>query len=365
VWFDGAVSDEGRQRDREQRWRLQGETEAVVATAAAFVLGGGAGLVVLGGDPRPLTGPGSLAMPVAVIAGVVAASAFVVSTLRHHRGETAPMPRWQATISNLSAIALTVVFAALTAMGVLLAAEVLSSGLRGLELAAVGGGMLAGVASAAGGRFAYGAGIGLRTSDLAGILFGFLVIGTMFAMATAADPRWWQHNFSTLGGGGAWAFNGTLVVAGLLVATVGAYIGRDLHRLLGDARIGRIGAVVALWAITGAALSAVGILPLDRLPVPHGVAAISTLVLFSAAAAATAAAVPDAPRALVITTVGLLVLVVVAVVLCLGAGLFGVTALEAMVVGLGLVWMTTLVRVLAILAPAASRPSARPMLRVR
>jgi len=36
-----------------------------------------------------------------------------------------------------------------------------------------------------------------------------------------------------------------------------------------------------------------------------------------------------------------------------------------MVVGLGLVWMTTLVRVLAVLAPAASRPSARPMLRVR
>ena len=58
------------------------------------------------------------------------------------------------------------------------------------------------------------------------------MIGTLFAMVTAADPRWWEANFSQLGVG--WAFNGTLVVAGLLVATVGSYIGRDLHRLLGE-----------------------------------------------------------------------------------------------------------------------------------
>ncbi|MBO9626643.1 MAG: DUF998 domain-containing protein [Microbacterium sp.] len=339
---------------------MQGETEAVWATASSFVLGAVAGFLLLNGDPRALTGPGSLAMPVAAVAGAVAAAAFVVSTLRHHRGETADMPRWQAVISDLSAVALTVVFAAITAMGVLLAAEVLSSGLVGLRLAGLGGGMLAGVAAAVGGRFAYGAGIGLRTADLAGILFGFLVIGTLFAMATAADPRWWQYNFSTLGGGtGAWAFNGTLVVAGLIVATVGSYIGRDLHRLRGDPAIGRIAVVVALWAATGVALATVGLLPLDRMPVPHDIAAFSTLVLFGLAAVVSTTVIPAAPGALVLTTVGVVGLVVVAVVLCFGIRLYGVTALEAIVVGLGLLWMTTFVRVLAILAPPASRPSAR------
>jgi hypothetical protein len=50
---------------------------------------------------------------------------------------------------------------------------------------------------------------------------------------------------------------------------------------------------------------------------------------------------------------------VVAVVLWVPFGLYSATALEAVVVGLGLLWMATLVRVLAILVPAQSRPSAR------
>lgn len=347
----------------ERERRLEGETRAVAATVVAFLAGAGAAFLVLRGDPRPLTGDGGLALPIAVIAAAVSAVAFLVSAVLHHRDETAPMPRWQAAVSHASTVALTITFAAVAAMGVLLATEMLAVGLQGLQLGALGGGLLAGAAAAVGGRFAFGAGIGLRTADLAGLLFGFLLIGTLFAMVTAADPRWWEDNFSQLGGGGAWAFNGTLVVAGLLVATVGAYIGRDLHRMLGDDALGRIAGIVVLWAVTGAALAAVGLLPLDRAPVPHNIAAFATLALFGAAAARTASVIPERPRALQITTVGVLVLTAVAVVLSLPLGLYSVTALEAIVVGLGLLWMTTLVRVLAILAPAESRPSARMTLR--
>jgi hypothetical protein len=344
----------------EREARLRAETRAVWATVLCFVVGALTGILLLegGGGTRPLTGEGSLAMPVAAIAGIVAAAAFLTSTLLHRRGETAPMPRWQTVVSNLSTIALTVAFGAVTVMGVLLAAEVLAAGLEGLRLGAVGGGLLAGVASAVGGRFAFGAAIGLRTADLAALLFGFLVIGTLFAMVTAADPRWWETNFSQLGSG-SWAFNGTLVVAGLLVATVGSYIGRDLHRMLGDDALGRIAAVVALWAATGVALAAVGLLPLQRVPIPHDVAASATLALFAAAAATTVAAIPGPPRALMITSLGVGLLIVVAVVSWFPFGLYSATALEAVVVGLGLLWMATLVRVLAILVPPQSRPSAR------
>ena len=83
------------------------------------------------------------------------------------------------------------------------------------------------------------------------------------------------------------------------------------------------------------------------------------LALFVLAAMTTARVFPGSPRALVITTIGLIALVGVSVVLCFGFGLFGVTALEALVIGLGMLWMLTLVRVLAVLAPAGSRPSAR------
>ena len=342
------------QMERERR--LRDETRAVWATAVCFVVGAVGGALILGGPSRPLIGEGSLAMPVAVVAGCIAAGAFLTSTLMHRRGETAPMPRWQATVSDLSAVALTLAFGAVTIMGVLLATQVLSAGLEGLRLAALGGGMLTGVAAAVGGRFAFGAGVGLRTADLAALLFGFLVIGTLFAMVTAADPRWWEANFSQLGAG-SWAFNGTLVVAGLLVATVGSYIGRDLHRMLGDPALGRIAGVVVLWAGTGTALAAVGLLPLHQAPVPHDIAAFATLVLFAAAAVAAVTAIPETPRALVITSIGVGLLVVMAVVLWLAFGLYSTTVVEAVVVGLGLLWMATLVRVLAILVPSRSRPS--------
>ncbi|WP_282848881.1 DUF998 domain-containing protein [Microbacterium oxydans] len=341
----------------EQDAKLRGETRAVWATAVCFVVGTLTGMLVLGGDARPLTGEGSLAMPVAAIAGVVATTAFLTSTLMHRRGETTPMPRWQAVVSDLSTGALTVAFGAVTVMGVLLTCEILATGLQGLQLAAIGGGLLTGVAAAVGGRFAFGAGVDLRTTDLAALLFGFLVIGTLFAMVTAADPRWWEQNFSQLGV--TWVFNGTLVVAGLLVATVGSYIGRDLHRLLGDATLSRVAVVVALWAATGIALAAVGLLPLYRAPIPHDIAAFATLVLFAAAAVVTVAAIPGAPRALLVTSIGVGLLVVVAVVLWIPFGLYPATAVEAIVVGLGLLWMATLVRVLAILVPSQSRPSAR------
>lgn len=343
--------------------RLRAETRTVWATALCFAAGAIAGFVVLQGPPRPLTGPGSLSQPVAAIAAVIAAAAFVTSTLQHRRGETAPMPPWQSAVSHVSAVALTIVFAAVTALGVLLAGLVFAAGLHDFTAPSLGGGLIAGVAAALGGRFAYTAGIGIRTRDLAALLFGFLAIGTLFAMGTAADPLWWQQNFSQLGlGTGGWAFNGTLVVAGLLFATVGSYIGRDLHRLRGDAALRGIAVVVALWAATGLALAVVGLVPIELNRAVHWIAAVGTLLLFAAAAATSAAALPGRPQALAIATIGLGVLLAAAVMLHWPVRLYSSTGLEAIPVGLGLVWMTTFVRVLAVLVPDLPRVSARATL---
>ncbi|WP_460798265.1 DUF998 domain-containing protein [Microbacterium sp. GXF0217] len=346
--------------------RMLQETRAIWATAISFLVGTVIGTIALWGNPRPIAGDGSVGIPAAVIAGVIAAASFVASTFLHRRGETRPMPRWQAAVSDASAVALTIAFAGVTALGVLLAGEILGVGLQGLELPAIGGGILTGVASAVGGRLAFAAGVGLETGDLAGLLFSYLVIGTVFAMLTAADPDWWALNFSQLGiGAGSWAFNGTLVVAGLLVATVGAYIGRDLHRILGDGRFRQILWVVALWAGAGIALACVGIFPIHRIVLAHNIAAFATLALFLAAAVVTTIAMPGPPKPLVFTTIVVGVLLVIAFLLCDPLQVYSLTVLEVIAVGLGLLWMTTLVRILAVLSPVQSRPSARPTLRAR
>lgn len=332
---------------------------ALWATAVCFVVGAAAGMVALQGSPRPFAGDGSAILPMALIAGIIAAVAFVLSTRMHRSGETAPMPPWQALVSNISTVAVTLALAGVTGLGVLLAGEVLATGLQGLELRAIGGGIITGVASAVGGRMAFRAGIRLRTQDLAGLLGAFLIIGTLFAMLTAADPAWWERSFSDLGiGAGGWAFNGTVVIAGLLVATTGSYLGRDLHRMQGDSALRSIAGIVMAWAGAGGALAAVGLLPLDRVPVPHAVAAISTLVLIAVAALLTTRMLRDV-RVLRVLTIVLGALVAVAVVMAFGIRLLSVTALEAVVAGLVLLWLTTLVQLLCILAPDASRPSAR------
>jgi len=339
---------------------MQQESRAIWATVICFLAGTGIGTAVLWGNPRPIAGDGSVGIPAAMVAGVTAAASFVISTFLHRRGEHAAMPHWQRIISASSAVALTIAFAGVTALGVLLASEVLGVGLQGVELPALGGGIVTGVASAVSGRLAFGAGIGLRTADLATLLFAYLVIGTLFAMLTAADPQWWETNFSQLGiGSGAWAFNGTLVVAGILTGTVGTYIGRDLHRILGDDALGRIAWVVVLWVATGAALAGVGLFPQENIVVVHNVAAVSTLVLFVAAGVLTTTVMPGPPQPLLMTTVGVALLLIIAFVLADVFDLYSLTVLEAIVIGLGLLWLTTLVRVLAVLTPETARPSAR------
>ncbi len=360
---------EARAHDDARREAVRRESRAILAAWGAFAAGLALGLVALAGEPRPISGAAgepTVAQPAAGIAALVTAAAFVLSTLLHRRDETAPMPPWQRAVSHLATVALTVAFAATAALGALTGGEILALGLQGLEAPAIGGALLTALACALGGWLAFQAGVELRTRDLATLLFSFLAIGTVFAMLTAADPRWWERHFSALGDGdGAWAFNGTLIVAGLLVATIGAYIGRDLHRWLGDARLDGIAVVVVLFALTGAALAGVGMFPISEARLLHNVAAFGTLGLFGATAVAVTVVMPGPPRAMLLTTVGAGAAIVVALLLWRPAELYNTAALEAVAVGIMFVWMTTLVRTLGASAPAASRPSAMASLRRR
>lgn len=334
------------------------ESRAIAAAWASFGAGAAFGLVALAGPPRPIAGEDSVAMAAAGIAAIVSAAAFVLSTALYRRAETAPMPPWQTAVAQASTVAITLALAAVAYLGVLTGGEILSLGLQGLEAPAIGGALLTGVASAAGGWLAFQAGVELRTRDLATLLFAFLTIGTVFAMLTAADPRWWERHFSDLGSG--WAFNVTIIVAGLLVATIGAYIGRDLHRWLGDAALRRIAVVVALFAATGIALAGVGVFPVQRAPLLHDIAAFGSLGLFTLSAVVVTVVMPGPPRALLLTTIGTALALVVALLLWWPLGVYAATALEAIAVGVLFVWLTTLVRTLAALVPQESLPSRSP-----
>ncbi len=341
---------------------LRSQVEALTATGACFLLGWLSGTVVLWGDPRPFTGPSSVILVMALITGLISAAAFGVSAVWHRSGEARPMPHWQIFISSVSTVAVAVTLGGVTGLGMLLLGEILTTGLPGLELGAVGGGIFVGVAVAVAGRFAFQTGVSVSTRNLTSLLFTFLMIGTLFAMTTATDPTWWQRNFSQLGtGGSAWAFNGTLMIAGALVSTIGSYIGRDLHRLLGDGQLRRIGTTVLLWAFAGLALATVGMLPLHSLPLPHTIAAFLTLALLVASSLLTTLTLPDPPLVLRIVTVFTALVAAGTIVTTFFVPVISVTVLEGLLVGVMLLWLTTLTRVLCILVPNVSRPSRRQL----
>lgn len=339
---------------------LAEQTQALWATLGSFLVGFIAAMLVLRDQIRPFAGEGSIIIPMALISAVIAALAFVISSYLHRRGETKFMPLWQTLISHFSFIAVTIAFGGVTGLSVLLVGQLLGSGLPGLELGAIGGGLLTGVAAGLSGRLSFQAGIDLSTRDLAALLFTFLIVGTVFAMITEAEPTWWQNNFSQLGVGvSAWAFNGTIVVAGLLIATIGSYIGRDLHRLLTDDAVPRITVVVVIWLLAGFALAGVGWFPLDERPVAHAIAAFSALGLIVFAAGYTQYVLPGRPFVLKVVTGILVVIIISCIVLTFFIPVMSVTALESIVVGLSLLWMTTFVRVLSILTPNRSIASKR------
>lgn len=338
---------------------LREQERMLWATAVCFVLGVLGGTAVLWGAARPFSGQGSVLIPVALIAGVIAAGAFVASGRMHRPDQTERMPAWQTLVSNVSGVAVGAALAGVTGLGVLLAGEVLATGLEGLKLSALGGGVFTGIAAALGGRFAFRTGIRLGTRDIASLTFAFLIIGTLFAMLTASDPAWWSRSFSALGiGTHGWAFNGTVMMAGLLIATTGSYLGRDLHRMLGDEALRAIAAIVLAWAVAGIALAAVGMLPLDEAPIAHSIAAFTALGLILAGVVTTTALLGRL-RMLGVLTIVLVVLVVLAVVLAFGLHALSVAGLEAVVVGLVLLWLSTLTQLLCILVPDESRPSLR------
>ncbi len=74
----------------------------------------------------------------------------------------------------------------------------------------------------------------MTASKIVGTLMAFIVAGVLTSMITAGDSLWWTHHFSALGAGGtasSYAFNLTMILGGIVVASLADYIVTDLHQI--------------------------------------------------------------------------------------------------------------------------------------
>ena len=102
-------------------------------------------------------------------------------------------------------------------------------------------------------------------------------------MLGATDPHWWRLNLSALGmvrNASAAAFNGTLIVAGVMVTTIARYATAALSVRESRDRRGRDIVRVGLILI-GVLLACAGIFPVDRFFLLHNTVATGMTVVFS------------------------------------------------------------------------------------
>ncbi|MDR6866217.1 putative membrane protein [Microbacterium resistens] len=337
------------------------ESIALLVGAAAFAVGFPLSYLLFVGRRLEISGEGSIGWYAASGGAVVTVAAFVLGRIAVR--PVAPSPdeprdgfsvpgdrlRWY----DLAAVA--AAYAAIALLGWLGIAELLALSFTDAPVFAFPGSLLVAVAFAVTGYVAFLASTELRPMSLSLGLAIFLVVGAFASMLTSSDAHWWQDNLSALGmttNRSSSVFNLTLILSGIIVATIARYATAGLPVGEQQQRRGRLLVRIGLILI-GLLLATVGVFPVDEFFLLHTGAAIGMAVSFGAVVIGLPWLLPTLPR--VFFGLGYLY---VAVILLLSAffavGYYNLTAVELIAAVLIFSWIIVFLRTAASAAvPAA------------
>lgn len=337
------------------------ETRATLVATVAVVAGFVVALLVLWGDRHPLAGDGSVGNAAAAIAGCATAVSFAVSYgLKLHRDPSRTRGWAPETRRVLALVPLAVATGAIAYLGVISASEIFQSSFIGLDLDAFAGALLAAVASGVGAYVVHPLGEAISTATLGTLLVVFLVVGTVFSMLTASDPEWWKLHFSQLGADptSAPAFNVTLILSGLIVVTIGWYVGQDIRVWSEHRGVDRAVWVGRLLTLMGVLLAGVGFVSTTENEPIHIMFASGMVVVFATLSIGLPWFAPGLPREFHIVTGAILAAIVGALLLWVPLDYYNLTGFEFAAAGLLFVWLTVFVRRVAALAADARAAAA-------
>lgn len=190
----------------------------------------------------------------------------------------------------------------------------------------------------------------MNSMRVAAILALFLVSGTFVSMLTAHDPHWWYVHFSSLGASGGvsgYAFNGTLIIAGLAMVGLTNYITRDFQKLRDEqGNRARIKARTLTFSLAGIGimLALVGAFVYNAYPTIHEAAAGGMAVLFLLTVMALPWLTPNFPMAFFVISYGLFAALLVSVWLFQTVGYFNLTVFELIAAAIIFTWLIVFVR---------------------
>lgn len=201
-------------------------------TVAGIVVG----LIGFVGYRPDLAGFRSVGVYAAVVASLAATAGAILGYQRFlllTQEWLLAFPRYRRIIN---AAALVLIHAAICAMAAIIIFRVFQDAFLGLTVDRFAGSLMVGVFAGIAGYAALVSAARLNAQNLSGLLAIFLVTGVFISMLAAENPYWWRSMFSSLGTRSSgltsfWTFNATLVISGLVLSTLTAFIVRNVRLL--------------------------------------------------------------------------------------------------------------------------------------
>lgn len=324
------------------------EGRGLLAAILGAVGGAIAETLVFPAPRAPLWGESSVGVVAALSSAVLGGAVFAAAYVLANRGTV----RWRLRgrlrrILDLTGLTFTAAGVALLLVSSVYA--VLQLAFRDLDLDRASA---TAIAAATVGAFCYALvalAEEITSTRLATLLGLFLIAGTFGAMLNADDPSWWQHNFSTLGMGGASSaslFNLTVIVAGLVLVTLADYLTIDLRPRLRQATLRRRSVLVVrvLLVAVGLCLVGVGVVPVSVSVAAHNAFAYTLLAGFGVLIVAAPILLDDLSPSFGTTSIVFAGILVVVALLFWPIGYFNLTAVEFIAVLVVFTWVIAFTR---------------------
>lgn len=323
------------------------------AIYAAFV-GGGLGFVIglpffWNNDVSLFQRGISLGFLGSILGGVVALVTYLIVTAR--RGEKyASTSWWQYVKGHISAWSLAVVHGLLVFLSYALLFYMISEAFRDAHIDKWAASVILALSTGFAAYIVYLSAATMSSVRVSMLLAMFLISGTFISMLTAGNPHWWDMHFSSLGAGGGvsgYAFNATLIIAGLVIVALSRYISEDFQKLRHDGQISKkakVGILQGLLTGIGIALAGVGLFVYDEFPRIHNTAAGGMALLFLAIVILLPLLTPGFTKAFFIASYSLLGALLVSIWLFMYVHYLNLTVFELLAAAIIFTWLVVFVR---------------------
>ncbi len=331
------------------------ESRAIYAAIIGGLIGFATGLFVFNGGNVSLFERGiSLGFVSAILGGVLALLTYlVIDTGRI--GKSGARSVWRYITDHIDTWALALVHGLLGFLVYALLFYIVGQSFIGAKLDVWSSSVLTALAAGFACYVTYLSAKQMNAVRISVLLAAFLLSGTFISMLTASNPHWWYYHFSSLGANGgisAYAFNATLIIAGLVVVALSKYITNDfmkLHKESTSTNKARRAIFQTLLSGIGVAFALVGAFVYDAFPLIHNTAAGGMAVLFLLIIVPLPWLMPQFHRAYYLASYLLLAALLVSVWLFASVGYFNLTVFELVAAAIIFTWLVVFVRNLAAL----------------